>query len=430
MQRAAAEKLFTHSGSQPDLAAADASDSADEDAGNVAAASATSPAAAASAMSPATAAPGNGYQAAEGKRQRQKLLGQLREAVPPSAARLLVAPLLDGSICDPPSAAAGPLSAQTRAPAATDPGGAPSGAPLRQHGNRVAAEVWRTALIALAQQWPALPGLLALGATERLTSTVQAASDDSGDDARWAAWLTALLQPEVPAVSAPKGGHRSPAASPSAKRKRADAATQAAAESGVMRLWTPDPQQTACLVRKCLAASASRGAASPGSQRLLSGSVAALLSATTPQDASLVTELAQRVGITAAKTSGRASVALLSADRCTCPSLQARKLCCDLNGKTAVTVEGASAEAAIEGLQVCSQCSSRWPRADMLLPFSLFMTIGGLLMTVCCMTPAPPDRLHSSWRHCWRNASPRGLVLTKRPTRLPGAVACPLMLAS
>jgi len=291
VQRAAAEKLFTHSGSQPDLAAEDASGSADEDAEDVTGASA---------MSPAATAPANGYQAAEGKRQRQKLLGQLREAVPPSAARLLADPLLDGSICDPPSTAARPaLSLEAHSQAATDPGDVPSGATLRRHSKRVAAEVWRTALIALAQQWPALPALLALGATERLTGAAQAASDSDG--ARWIAWLIALLHSEDPAGLPPKGGLRSPSASPSVKRKRADAAAAQEATETVTRLWMPDPQQTACLVKKCLAASASQGAASPGSQRLLADSVAALLSASSAQNDTRVTALAQKVGTTAAE---------------------------------------------------------------------------------------------------------------------------------
>ena len=286
VQRAAAEKLFTHSGSQPDLAAEDAAGSADED-GDFATG--------ASAMSPAATEPSNGYQAAEGKRQRQKLLGQLRELVPPSAARLLVDPLLDGSICDPPSTAAGPaLSLEARSQAAAAPGDTPSGEPLQRHGNRVAAEVWRTALIALAQQWPALPALLALGTVERLTSEAQTASDGNG--ARWAAWLIALLRSEDPAGSPPKGGLRSPSASPSVKRNRADAAAQEAAVT-VTRLWTPDPQQTACLVKKCLAASARRGTAPSGSQRLVADSMTALLSATSHQDDPRVTELAQKVGI-------------------------------------------------------------------------------------------------------------------------------------
>ncbi len=292
VQRAAAEKLFTHSGSQPDLAAEDASGSADGDAEDVPAAMLASAAA---------ASPANGYQAAEGKRQRQKLLGQLREAVPPSAARLLVDPLLDGSICDPPSTAATPaLSLEAQSSAATEPVKIQSEEPLRRHGLRVAAEVWRTALIALAQQWPALPALLALGAIERLTSATQAASDSDG--ARWAAWLIALLRSEDPAGSPPKGGLRSPSASPSVKRKRADAAAAQDATETVQRLWTPDPQQTACLVKKCLATSASRGAASPGSQRLLADSVTALLSATSPQDDPRVNELAQTVGTTATET--------------------------------------------------------------------------------------------------------------------------------
>ena len=289
VQRAAAEKLFTHSGSQPDLAAVDGAGSADDDdAGDATGATTTSPAA---------AAPANGYQAAEGKRQRQKLIGQLREAVPPSAARLLVDPLLDGSICDPPSTAAGAaLSLGVQSQVTTVPGESSSGAPLWQHSKRVAAEVWRTALMALAQQWPALPALLALGATERLISAAQPASDSDG--ARWAAWLIALLQPGDGAVATQKGNLRSPSASPSVKRKRADAAAQAESES-VTRLWSPDPQQAACLVKKCLAASASGGSASPGSQQLLADSVAALLSATSPQDDSRIAELAQKVGTTA-----------------------------------------------------------------------------------------------------------------------------------
>ena len=164
VQRAAAEKLFTHSGSQPDLAAEDVSDA---EQGNAEAAPYI-------VHVPPAEAPASGYQAAEGRRQRQKLLGMLREAVPPSAARMLVDSLLDASFCTPPNVTAPgepALSPGVRLHAEIDSGqphdDEESQAANQRHGHRVTAEVWRTAMAALAQQWPPLPALLALGAMER-----------------------------------------------------------------------------------------------------------------------------------------------------------------------------------------------------------------------------------------------------------------------
>ena len=216
-------------------------------------------------------------------------------------------PLLDEGLCNPPgSAALSDTTHGTRRPADAEPvqtqedDGA-SHADSLHHGKRVAAEVWRTAMAALAQQWPALPALLALGATERLMCAVRAGSYGAGT--RWAAWLDALVAAEGSAAPSQRSGRVSPLSFPSPKRKRADAATQAVAEP-VVRLWTPNPQQTVHLLKQCLTASASSAAAFHGSQQLLTDSVLALIAATRPQDDSRVIVLAQQVGQTHTKPQG------------------------------------------------------------------------------------------------------------------------------
>ena len=288
VRRAAAEKLFTHSGCPPSAEIESDAASDDAAAAEVEAAPAALPVDAGSI----------GYQAADGKRQRQRLLGELREAVPAAAARMLADPLLDGNVCDPPRGAAC-HSATNRANAAmqgcTPPHDPPADMTTRtseqQHERRVAAEVWRTAMGALAQQWTSLPALLAEGAMERLLSAVKGGSADDGE--RWAAWLAALLELEESATSPQKSGSRKQSPAQGPKRKRTDAAGQAAPEAA-QPLWTPTPDQAAALVKQCLTSAAGFEAASAPWQEILSGTVSTLISAARPREDSRLEELAQK----------------------------------------------------------------------------------------------------------------------------------------
>ena len=287
VRRAAAEKLFTHGGSQP-VADVD-SDAASDGAGAFAEAAAEVT---------AGEAPADGYQAAEGKRQRQRLLGELREAVPAAAARLLTDPLLNGSFCDPPRDAAG-RPADSAANAAVHECSPPrepvtdlsSRTSEQEHELRVTAEVWRTAMATLAQQWTSLPALLAAGAVERLLKAVEAGTVDEAE--RWVAWLTALLQTEQSPASPQKGGSRKQSPSQAAKRKRADSALQLPPETA-QPLWTPTPDQAADLVKRCLTAAAGAGAASARWQDMLGSIIPALTAATRPQEDTRLGELAQK----------------------------------------------------------------------------------------------------------------------------------------
>ena len=287
MQRAAAEKLFTHSGVQP------AADS-DSDAVVDAAGDNAEPAHGV----PAAGVTADGYQAAEGKRQRQRLLSELREAVPAAAARLLADTLLDGNVCDPQhSTALRSATDQTESASRgySPPRGPPtdvtSRTPERRHEQRVAAEVWRTAMAALAQQWTSLPGVLAAGAVARLLGAIKAGGVDDAE--RWAAWLATLLQRDEPSASPQKGGFRKQSPSQGPKRRRADALAQAPPEAA-QPLWTPTPDQAADLVKRCLTAAAGVEAASARWQGMLSGTVSTLISAARPPEDTQLEELAQK----------------------------------------------------------------------------------------------------------------------------------------